>query len=136
MDKLGGFWIRLGARLLDGLLMAGIIYILIAIFSLDTQSTVIQMSELVIMILYFILLPVLWFGHTAGKWALGIRIIRDDGSQVNFVDMLVREVLAGLLYGVTLGIALIVSAFMIGLRKDKKAIHDLIAKTRVIYGRA
>jgi uncharacterized RDD family membrane protein YckC len=40
---------------------------------------------------------------------------------------------AAIVYGITLGIAVIVSAFMIGLRKDKRAIHDFIAGTYVTY---
>ena len=136
MERRSGFWIRLGAILIDGLFMAGVVYFLILIFSLDTQSAAVQAGESALMVLYFVLVPVLWFGHTLGKWALGIRIVRDDGSEVNFMTMVIRELLVGLLYAVTLGIGVIVSAFMIGLREDKKSIHDLIAKTKVIYGRA
>ena len=48
-------------------------------------------------------------------------------------DMLMRVVVAGLIYAVTLGIAAIVSAFMVGLREDKRSLHDLIAGTYVTY---
>lgn len=135
MERRGGFWIRLGARIVDGLLMGAVVYLLIILFTLDTQSAAVQAGESLLMNLYFVLVPVLWAGHTVGKWLLGIRIVRDDGSEVNLLTMVIREFLVGLLYGVTLGIGVIVSAFMIALREDKKSIHDLIAKTKVVYGR-
>lgn len=47
--------------------------------------------------------------------------------------MLLRMIVAAIIYGVTLGIAAIVSAFMVGIREDKRSIHDLIAGTYVTY---
>lgn len=44
-----------------------------------------------------------------------------------------RNVVAGVIYGFTFGIALIVSIFMVALREDKRALHDFIAGTEVIY---
>jgi uncharacterized RDD family membrane protein YckC len=44
-----------------------------------------------------------------------------------------RVIVASLVYGITLGIGAIVSAFMIGLRKDKRSLHDFIAGTYVTY---
>lgn len=44
-----------------------------------------------------------------------------------------RAIVASLIYGITLGLAAVVSAFMIGLRKDKRSVHDLIAGTYVTY---
>ena len=38
--------------------------------------------------------------------------------------------------GITFGIAAIVSGFMVGIRQDKRAIHDLIAGTYVTYEKA
>jgi len=46
--------------------------------------------------------------------------------------MLLRDLVAGLVYSVTLGIAVIVSIFMVALREDKRSIHDFIAGTKVI----
>ena len=54
-----------------------------------------------------------------------------DGSKVGYGVMLLRVIVGGIIYVVTLGIALIVSAFMVGIREDKRAIHDFIAGTYV-----
>ncbi|XID94897.1 hypothetical protein ACF3MZ_10435 [Paenibacillaceae bacterium WGS1546] len=47
--------------------------------------------------------------------------------------MLLRNVVAGFVYALTLGVGLIISAFMVGLSEDKRAIHDYIAGTKVVY---
>lgn len=83
--------------------------------------------------LYYLLLPVFWYGYTVGKRAVGIRIAREDGEKVGIGTMLMRDLVAGLVYVLTLGIGIIVSAFMVGLREDKRAIHDFVAGTYVTY---
>ncbi|WP_462420849.1 RDD family protein [Salinicoccus sp. Marseille-QA3877] len=110
-----------------------IIFLFIAIFSLDTQSRAVQSFEGVFTLLYYVLLPVIWTGYTLGKRALGIRIIKDDHSEVGLIQMIIRDFLTPLLYAITLGLLAIVSAIMIGVREDKKAIHDIFAKTKVVY---
>lgn len=49
--------------------------------------------------------------------------------------MIIRDFLTPILYGITFGILAVVSAVMIGVREDKKAIHDIFAKTKVIYSK-
>ncbi len=83
--------------------------------------------------LYYLLLPVFWYGYTVGKRLLGIRIARIDGEKVGLGTMLLRDLVAGLVYTLTLGIGIIVRAFMVGLREDKRSIHDFIAGTYVTY---
>lgn len=125
-----GFWARLGANLLDGLII-GIPLSVISFFIFgdwdDTPITSVGN------ILYTILVPVLWTGYTVGKKILGIRIVKVDGSKLGYGAMILRVLVGGLVYAVTLGIGLIVSAFMVGIREDKRAIHDFIAGTYVTY---
>lgn len=132
MENSAGFWIRLGARLIDLIVIGIIIFLFITIFPLDTQSRAVQSFEGLFSLLYYVLLPVIWTGYTLGKRALGIKILNDDGSDVNLVQMIIRDFLTPILYGVTLGLLAVVSAVMIGVRKDKKAIHDIFAKTKVV----
>ncbi|GGF18407.1 hypothetical protein GCM10010954_16460 [Halobacillus andaensis] len=125
-----GFWNRLGARIVDGLLLAiplGLMTILIhGSFFHDGYSPVDLLGYV-----YAIVLPVIWYGYTVGRKLIGIRIVRMNGQNVGFGTMLLREVVGTLVYIVTLGIGLIVSAFMVGMREDKRAIHDFIAGTYV-----
>ncbi|MDL4840247.1 RDD family protein [Aquibacillus rhizosphaerae] len=80
---------------------------------------------------YGLLLPIFWYGYTLGRRMVGNRIVRIDGKKVGIGTMLLRDIIAGIFYLLTLGIGLIVSAFMIGIREDKRAIHDFIARTFV-----
>ncbi|SMB93696.1 Peptidase family M48 [Desulfonispora thiosulfatigenes DSM 11270] len=84
-------------------------------------------------LLYSLLLPIYWYGYTIGKRMFSIRIVKLNGEKIGIETMLMRILVASLIYIVTLGIGLIVSAFMMGFRKDKRAIHDLIAGTYVTY---
>lgn len=125
-----GFWARFAAGILDGLIigipLAIISYLL---FGSWDETPITSFGNL----LYTLIVPVLWYGYTVGKKILGIRIAKMDGSKLGFGTMLLRVLVGGLVYGLTLGIAMIVSAFMVGIREDKRAIHDFIAGTYVTY---
>ncbi|WP_099156848.1 RDD family protein [Virgibacillus ndiopensis] len=84
-----------------------------------------------IRLIYGLILPVVWYGYTLGRRMAGNRIVRIDGRKVDIGTMILRNIVAGIFYILTLGIGLIVSAFMIGGREDKRAIHDFIAQTYV-----
>ncbi|MFC3419963.1 RDD family protein [Salinicoccus hispanicus] len=135
MSNVAGFWVRLGARLLDALLIGMVIGTFVFLFQMDTGSRVTQTIESVASILYFVLLPVFVYGYTVAKRLLNIRIVKKDGGNVGFGAMVVREVIGGFIYVMTFGIALVVSAFMVGLRKDKRSLHDFLAGTYVTHDR-
>lgn len=127
-----GFWIRLAANLLDGLIIGLPLFLISYLITGDTQG---DLFTNLISFLYSLLLPIFWYGYTVGKKILGIRIVKVNGDQVGFGAMLLRVLVGGLIYGITLGIAALVSAFMVGLRQDKRAIHDFIAGTYVTYNK-
>jgi uncharacterized RDD family membrane protein YckC len=134
MYRPAGFWIRLGAGLLDGLIVSavcGLIYSLITGGYSARTGSFINILEL----LYSLLLPVFWSGYVIGKRIVGIRIVKVDGTAVTFPTMLLRVLVGGLVYVVTLGIGAVISAFMVGTREDKRSIHDLIAGTYVTYAK-
>ena len=129
MTNPAGFWVRLLASIMDTLIISiplGIIaYILTGNWDENLSGT--------ISTIYSILIPIIWYGYTVGKRIMKIRIVKVDGSKLGIGAMLMRVLVAGLIYIVTLGIAAIVSAFMVGFREDKRALHDLIAGTYVTY---
>ncbi|MCA1021042.1 MULTISPECIES: RDD family protein [Halobacillus] len=131
-DKMAaGFWVRLGARVIDGLLIGIVVAALnFIIFQGFNQDTPAFNS---VGTLYYVILPALWAGYTVGKKAVGVRIVKQDGTDVGFGKMILREVVGGLVYILTLGIGAIVSAFMVGIREDKRAIHDFIGGTYVTH---
>ena len=69
-------------------------------------------------------------GATVGKLLIGARILRTDGSSLGFAKAFQRW-LCTLLSGLMLGIGYLLVAF----RADKKALHDLLAGTQVVYRR-
>lgn len=124
----GGFWRRLLGILLDGIVVGVPLSILAYILTGETEGN--AFTNL-LSFLYYLILPVVWMGYTVGKRIVGVRIVKVNGEKVGIGTMLLRTFVTGLVYVVTLGIALIVSAFMVGLREDKRGIHDLIAGTYV-----
>lgn len=128
----GGFWRRLLGNLLDAIIVGIPLGIIGYILTGDTEGN--AFTNLLSFV-YYLILPVVWTGYTVGKRIVGVRIVKVDGGKVGIGTMLLRTFVAGIVYAVTLGIALIVSAFMVGLREDKRAIHDMIAGTYVTTDR-
>ncbi|MCP3032857.1 RDD family protein [Halobacillus sp. A1] len=133
-DNPAGFWPRLGARVIDILIFSLVIgFISIPLygeflFFTDTSDfKVIDFTGF----LYSLFLPLIWNGYTIGKKALGNRIVKKGGGEVDFKTMFLRAIVSSVVYVLTLGIGIIISAFMIGLRDDKRSIHDFIAGTYV-----
>ncbi|PKR85038.1 RDD family protein [Heyndrickxia camelliae] len=122
-----GFWRRFGALILDGIVFMIIGFLFIGIDNKDTRDSI----NGVVQLIYQTALPIIWFGYTLGKRALGIRIVKKDGGTPTIGTMLLRNIVGGIVYGITFGIALIVSIFMVAIREDKRSIHDFIAGTYV-----
>ncbi len=131
VNRPAGFWIRLGANLLDGLMIGIPLFIIAMILGLsDDQSNTLNS---IINPIYSLVVPVIWYGYTVGKRICGIRIVKLDGSNVGIGTMLLRIIVAGFVYVITLGLALIASIFMVAFRKDKRSVHDMLAGTYVTY---
>jgi uncharacterized RDD family membrane protein YckC len=128
--KAAGFWIRLVSIIIDGLILIPL-YLFCMLIGVSDMTTEIFVNS--INFLYYLIIPVIWSGFTVGKRIVGIKIVRTDGNKLGIFTTLKRYILASLVYVVTLGIAFVISAFMLGLRKDKRSLHDLIAGTQVIY---
>lgn len=124
-----GFWIRFGASFLDGIIMGLPLAIISYLIFGESDTWFTTLGSYV----YFILLPTLWVGYTVGKKIVGIRVVNLDESDVSFWTMIKRHLIAGIFYMLTFGVGVIVSAFMVGIREDKRAIHDFIAGTYVTF---
>ncbi|MFC4560097.1 RDD family protein [Virgibacillus kekensis] len=127
-----GFGVRFFALILDGILVSLVTGLIsLAIYNEFFMESYSPLDWLVL--IYHIILPVLWYGYTIGKRLLGIRIVKVNGENVGIGNMLMRHLVAGLVYALTLGIGVIVSVFMVAIREDKRAIHDFVAGTYVTY---
>jgi uncharacterized RDD family membrane protein YckC len=127
-----GFWNRLGARLIDGIIISIILGIILWIVYGDFMREGTSAFDF-LGLAYTVIVPVVWSGYTIGRKLVGNRIVRMDHRKVGIGKMLLREVVTAFIYAFSFGIALIVSAFMVGLREDKRAIHDFIAGTYVTH---
>jgi uncharacterized RDD family membrane protein YckC len=149
-----GFWIRFLARLIDGILLGivnAIIRIPLAIMlgvgfgggvglgrfgggalfapaalGLIGISVLISIALGVIYEVYFVSTR----GGTLGKLALGLKIVRADGSPVSAGLALGRYFAQWLS-----GAILLIGYIMAGFDSEKRALHDHICQTRVIYSR-
>ncbi|MGG3279878.1 RDD family protein [Paenibacillus solani] len=130
-NEAAGFWIRLGANLLDGIIVGLPLSFIAGILTGDYENEPINNT---VFALYSLLVPVYWNGYTIGKRICGIRIQKFDFLEPPGIGtMLLRNLVAAIVYALTLGIGIIVSAFMVALREDKRSLHDFIAGTEVVH---
>jgi uncharacterized RDD family membrane protein YckC/type II secretory pathway pseudopilin PulG len=122
-DLSAGFWIRAGAYMIDGILVA-IVSIVLNVVLPEAVSVV---ARVLLSAGYFTVMPVLARGQTLGKMAAGVAIVRDDGSPLTYGRAFARW-FGYLLSGLTLCLGFACAAFT----KRKRALHDYLADTRVI----
>lgn len=140
-----GFWVRLGAYVIDSLVVfAGLLIVRLGmwifmsvlgdtflgghiLFHYTLKDIVLYMAQ----VLYFILCTY-YTGTTLGKRAMNLRVIAaEDGKKLTFLNVVYRETIGRFLSGFILGIGYI----MIGIDKEKRGLHDILCDTRVIYGK-
>jgi uncharacterized RDD family membrane protein YckC len=90
---------------------------------------VVSWLSLTLWAIFYCAYPVAAGGRTFGMAVAGLRVVRPDGSPVSGREAVVR-VLALPLSFLTLGIGFL----LILLRKDRRALQDLIGGTAVVYG--
>lgn len=130
MERPAGFGVRFLANLIDGIIVGIILSFITFLFYGDFYKEDYNITDL-LSTLYLIIVPVVWKGYVIGKRLMNVRIVKKNGENVTILTMILRVIVAGLLYGLTIGIAFIVSAIMVAVREDKRAIHDFIAGTYV-----
>ena len=144
-----GFWIRGAAFVIDWLILASLVSILtlpwaeplsklqaeaFAQAKSPTPDYGIIMHFWLISVAIDLPLGFLYFtafvgarGATPGKQLLGLRVVREDGSPVGYGRAFLRRA-AQLISALTLGSGYLMVAF----HPEKRALHDLLAGTRVV----
>jgi len=148
-----GFWARLAAYVID-LILLTLIFVAVwtpiagprhwqipdppqtlndaAVQQYHEQLNVWANKALPIFYPIFLLYDVLLngrFGATIGKMAIGAKITKLDGSPIGYGRALLRWLAA------RVSDILFFGYIMIGLRRDKRALHDLLAGTKVVFKR-
>jgi len=120
-----GVGIRIAAGLVDLIIMMIIIYPLMFIAG---QSMGLQLAFSFIGILYFIVMEALK-GQTVGKMALGIKVVKKDGSAISWQESIIRNLLRivdALPFLYIIGIA------CIAFTANKQRVGDMAASTLVV----
>lgn len=138
--KFAGFGQRLGALLIDSL----IIFIFVAICIRILANSNLHFSEMDgssiigIILMYFLGLPLLGiiyqsafecskFQGTPGKIAIGIKVVTKQGSRVSFFQAFIRNL------GKIISSSILYIGFLIALFNDEKqTLHDMMSSTYVI----
>ena len=118
----GGFWIRVVAAIIDGVLLAVVGGILKAIFGTTAGGGLSTLIGLV----YFVYF---WTstGQTIGHKALSLRVVKMDGSNLSITDAIIRYV------GEIISAIVIFLGFIwVGFDPHKQGWHDKMAHTYVI----
>jgi uncharacterized RDD family membrane protein YckC len=137
-----GFWIRLAAKLVDGIVMIAASFIIgfmmapVSLLITPYIEDAVQTETLIFLLTYLVQVTVqayynIWFlaryGATPGKMACQLRVIRTDGSPLT-TGRATGRFFAESLSGIILGIGYLMVAFDV----EKRALHDHLADTRVI----
>lgn len=150
--RYGGFWIRFGARMVDGFVLLVPFGIIAALFIPSLLRPGNQVNQgpnalfagifLTVLVVYFLIatsyevVMLKNWGATVGKMACGLRVIRSDGRGLGWGVSLGRYfmwniVTSGVPY---LNVVLMsVSAIMVGTDSERRALHDRVCDTRVVY---
>jgi uncharacterized RDD family membrane protein YckC len=146
--RFGGFWIRFLARLIDGAILWAFFIALTFVWEAAMQRVIFNptratSNEVVAVwaglgLIYLVSTAALivyesWFlahrGATPGKLAVGVRVVRANGGKLS----LKRSVGRSFGYLLSSMVPLAIGFIMAGLDEEKRALHDRICDTRVVY---
>jgi len=154
MNYLASRTSRFFANLLDGIIVAVIFGIICYIYFQSTKESINFSSysnpydipltklyvfslfvNLILIFIFYTLIPTyVWKGQTIMKKLLGIAVVKEDDSEVDLSTLLLRNVLSFLNVlpiPYIIQLLVLVDALFI-FTQDKRTLHDLIAKTKVI----
>ena len=142
--RFAGFWIRFGAKFIDGMITGIVSSVLLIPLWLVFNTDITQMSSgedgaifLVLGLQYLIQfgIPLAYtvfflgkFQATPGKMACGLKVIRSDDEPLTYMRALGRGFSEMLSY-----IIFLIGYIMAAFDEEKRALHDRICDTRVIY---
>lgn len=128
--KLASFGLRLGSYIIDqvvlvfiGLIFGSIIGIISAIVNVDL-SLIVVLVGVILAILYGLLDA---HSGTVGKMILGLKVINESNQKIDLNTAILRSLCKGLI-----PFNAFISLVTILQNEDKKSLHDIIMKTRVV----
>jgi uncharacterized RDD family membrane protein YckC len=125
--KYAGFWIRVLAAIIDGLLMAAVSWLISRGKSADSMFSGVNFVSAIIGWLYYSLMESSAKQATLGKMVVGIYVTDESGKRISFARATGRY-FAKVLSAVILLIGFIMVAFT----QKKQGLHDMLADTLVV----
>lgn len=151
----GGFWMRFCARFVDSFVLVVPLLILAAVLipnllrargnAPNPADAVFAIFGLTFFALFFLaviayeVVMLRYYGATVGKMACGLKVVRPDGRSLGWGVSFGRFFMWNV---VTSGIPylnfilMLISGIMAGVDQEKRALHDRVCDTRVIYKRS
>lgn len=149
---LAGWWSRVGAAIIDGIIITVVAVVLLAIFGAGFAATdsdtgvgaliaatfVTGLAFAVAALLYAPLMMAKTNGKTLGRMAVGNRVVRANGQPMTFGWAMLREVaVKALLFNaiggaVTFGLAGLLDVLWPLWDDENRALHDFIVDTRTV----
>jgi uncharacterized RDD family membrane protein YckC len=137
--RYAGFWVRFGAKCLDGIILWVLVLPITFLWGAKASGPGVAWQQIVAQQALVLGIGTIiraayngffvgHFGATPGKMACKLKVIRADGTQVGY-GLAFGRFFAELLNTFTLLIGYIIAAF----DDEKRALHDRICGTRVIY---
>lgn len=146
----GGLWKRFAARMVDGIVVAMVLYALWLplVFlggGLDQppgDPAAGAAATVLVLLIYplSLLIPMVYYGWmqssgrqaTLGKLAVGIKVVRSDGRPVSFWRSALRELMYGLFGMVTCGTGPLIIGVMVAATERSQGLHDMASDTLVV----
>jgi uncharacterized RDD family membrane protein YckC len=152
--ELAGWWSRVGAALIDGLIIGVGALVIVALFgaifsvgffaSDETGIAAVVVGLFlsliaitIVALLYAPLMMARTNGKTLGRMATGIRVVRAKGGPVTFGYAMLREVavkalLFGIISSITAGLGSLLDVLWPLWDDENRALHDFIVDSRVV----
>lgn len=152
-----GLWKRLAASVIDSFVTTILTYALLIPLMLISFGSMGAMGAMradgdnpfaagasvaVMLLMYPIMfaIPSLYFGWmqssslqaSLGKMAIGIKVVRGDGTRVSFWRAFLRSLFYVVFGAVTCGLGVLISGLMAALTERKQALHDMVCDTLVV----
>ncbi|MEC5423832.1 RDD family protein [Virgibacillus sp. C22-A2] len=132
-----GFWIRALATLIDAVFFYALIWIIALLikdegfmhsFNVGTTSTSEDVASLIYNAVFVVIFTASRYKGSPGKLICRIQVVNTDMSKISLLKSIGRY----FAYVLSL-LSLFIGFMMAGWNAEKKALHDMLCKTRVVY---
>jgi len=132
----GGFWIRVVARLIDGILLVVLLLIIEVLLRGGTLQEYESAEQELRWLLFWVVAQWLYFAGlhaspwqaTLGKRMIGMRVVGPQGERISFLRATGRY-----LAEIPSWMILMIGYLMVAFMPRKQGLHDLLASTFVVH---